>query len=107
MPVSRKQWLAIGLPIAVIVILLPVAIWIGLEVGNNSNDRVDPPSATAEPPPSEEGNTVFAEDLSFRPGEVQVRSGEILTFRNPSLTAHSLDLPGDETEIPLPAGEDV
>lgn len=90
--ITRGQWPFFLIPAAAIVILLPVAIWLGLrsEEDNESvQGEVVAKTAAAGRATPEEG-TVLMENFAFVPAEVRVRAGETLTFRSVTENAHGV-----------------
>lgn len=85
-------------------ILLPVAVAIGLNTGED-NDSVDPAAtAGAKADVTPQTGAIQVRDFAFDPSTVTVTSGGTLTFDNTSTTEHRVKI-GDEEEHVLKAGE--
>jgi plastocyanin len=95
--IKRGQLPFFLIPLITIVILLPVAIWIGLNTGED-NEPV-PEQAAAETAAAgqvgdmDEG-TVAMVNFAFMPQERTLRVGETLTFRSETATGHGVALSG-------------
>lgn len=94
------RWLPFIIPGVVIVLLLPVALYIGFSNDEGRNESTDPVTT----PEAEEQTTPVAgaievTNFAFVPNELNVASGATLTFDNTSASEHRLKIGDAEPEV--------
>lgn len=84
------RWLPLILPGALIVVLLPVAIYIGFvnDEGRNESSQPGPSAVAATPQP----DAVVVTNYAFTPSEITIRVGGTITFQNTSQTEHKISI---------------
>lgn len=101
-----RNWLPVIIPIALIVIALPIVLVIALRTQDDDNETVsdaDQPTVAASPAGSSDGVNVTVSNFQFSPAEISVQNGKAVTFRNTSQSEHRIEVEGDE-ELVLAAG---
>ena len=92
------RWLPFIIPGALIVILLPVAVIIGLNTGedNKTSDKAENTPAVA----TQVSGAITVKDFEFTPNEITTKTGATLTFQNTSQTTHKVKIgDGDAQEL--------
>lgn len=102
-----RNWLPIIIPVALIVIAVPVILVIALRTQDDDNETVNNASQStvaATPAGGGEGVFVSVSNFKFEPADFYVGNTKAVTFRNTSQTEHRIDIEGDDRELPLAAG---
>lgn len=118
--ISRTQVTTILLPIALIVVVVPVAVYIGLNWDDWRNESNQDETAVAGEPGSPASPTVAGEltvvmkDLKFATTDVEADAGTPLRWQNEDNTSHHVKIdgltfdsgtiePGDSAQFTVPA----
>lgn len=102
-----RNWLPIVIPVALIVIALPIVLFIALRTQDDDNETVnnaDKPTVAASPAGGGDGIVITVSNFQFTPDETSVERTKAVTFRNTSQSEHRIQVEGDDRELPLAAG---